>query len=84
MQKPTWDEASEEQLDSNVKELTLIVCSQLPFVSPVHVEGGVRAMIAYLTVDAALLEKSIRLHQLSLDVLTEIKRRQTPVEETPH
>lgn len=73
-----WDEASEEQLDTNVKELVSIVCSQIPFVSPIHVEGGVRAMIAYLTIDSVLLQKSIRLHQLSLDILTEINRRLSP------
>lgn len=82
MSKPVWDEASEEQLDANVKELVLIICTQVPFVSPINVEGGVRAMIAYLTIDSTLLQKSIRLHQLSLDILTEINRRQTP--EQPH
>jgi hypothetical protein len=84
MSKPTWDEASEEQLDANVKELVVIICSQIPFVSPMHVEGGARAMIAYLTIDSTLLQKSIRLQQLSLDILTEIQRRQNPPEETPH
>lgn len=79
-----WDEEAEEQLDTNVKELVVIVCDQIPFVSPIHVEGGVRATIAYLTIDSKLLQKSIRLHELSLAILTEIQRRQNPPEEPAH